>query len=85
MPEFLALDGVKVLRAQIESAIVKFLESVHQSWSAARDHAFLVLTGGGANLPIAKELAGKGKAGANAEQWKALFGALEGAAEEASE
>jgi hypothetical protein len=56
LPEFLAHDRVKLVGQEIERAVTGFLASVDNSWAAARDHAFLVLTGGGANLPMTKEL-----------------------------
>lgn len=56
LPEFLAHERVKRFANQIEDAIRKFLAGVDPSWRKA-DHALLVLTGGGSNLPMIRNLA----------------------------
>jgi len=58
LPEFLNNDRVKRFSLTIEEAIRKFLCSVDSSWQKA-DQALLVLTGGGASLPMIKDLVNK--------------------------
>ncbi|HTU45350.1 MAG TPA: hypothetical protein VMF91_09820 [Bryobacteraceae bacterium] len=54
--EFLQLEQVKGLGAQIEKAITRFFSSVNPTWQAATERPLIVLTGGGANLPMIKDL-----------------------------
>ncbi len=58
LPEFLGNDRVKRFGQTIEEAIRKFLGAVDSSWQKA-DQALLVLTGGGASLPMIKDLVNK--------------------------
>ena len=41
---------------EIEKAITRFFSSVHGSWRKASQRPLIVLTGGGANLPMIKDL-----------------------------
>jgi len=54
--EFLQHEQVKGLGREIEKAITRFFNSVHPSWGSALERALIVLTGGGANLPMIKDL-----------------------------
>ena len=54
--EFLQHEQVRGLGAQIEKAITRFFSSVNPSWQAATERPMIVLTGGGANLPMIKDL-----------------------------
>ncbi len=63
--EFLELEGISIFAANIRAAIQDLLTGVHESWGAAgaRDKGFftLILTGGGSDLPMIRDLAN--------EQW----------------
>ncbi|MCC6263994.1 MAG: rod shape-determining protein [Bryobacterales bacterium] len=58
LEEFLSLERVKRFGQTIEDAIRKFLASVDPTWRKA-DQALIVLTGGGASLPMVKDLVNK--------------------------
>ena len=54
--EFLQHEQVRGLGVQVEKAITRFFSSVNPSWQAATERPLIVLTGGGANLPMIKDL-----------------------------
>lgn len=62
LDEFLALDAVKLFESSLRTTLVEILESAHPDWirwvhDKAGRHLTIVLTGGGATLPMAKKLA----------------------------
>jgi hypothetical protein len=58
LDEFLATDSIKAFTQTIETELQQFLSLVDPSWSRV-DRASLVLTGGGAGLPMVKDLGTK--------------------------
>ena len=55
--EFLKLDGIKKFEQSIVDTIQKFLDETHDSWAkAVKNHITLVLTGGGCDLPMIRNL-----------------------------
>jgi molecular chaperone HscA len=56
LDEFLGDVRVKAVGQEIEKALSRFLGSVDSTWRGATDNALLVLTGGGAKLPMIKAL-----------------------------
>ena len=57
LDEFLATESVGNFRSAIESTLSKFLGQVHDSWERVEGSITLVLTGGGAMLPMLSQLA----------------------------
>jgi molecular chaperone HscA len=56
LEEFLSNDRVKTVGLEIEKALTRFLASVDRTWRGATDNALIVLTGGGARMPMTKAL-----------------------------
>jgi hypothetical protein len=56
LEEFLRDDRVMAVGREIEKAMSRFLGSVDLTWRGATDNALMVLTGGGARLPMIKAL-----------------------------
>jgi molecular chaperone HscA len=59
MEEFLITEGVSKFKRSIDAALQDFLNSVHESWLKPMESIQLVLTGGGCDLPMVKDLAKK--------------------------
>ena len=56
LEDFLRNERVEAVGKELEKAIARFLGVVHTSFSGATDNALVVLTGGGARLPMIKAL-----------------------------